>query len=292
MQNLWSQEVERSFFEKAMQGFAQPEQLFYLTDDNRFLAYWPKSYTGKKSTLQSRNSLIGQFTETWISELIQNCVGTRNLFSVQGAVCEEIGLTKKSPADVVIARRKSKYLSPEDILVIFEVKMSVVWNWELGNDELICLGDYKTHQGNPGLLRSDSMLKAIGKSINIRVSSHHASTIPIIVIGNTPITDSYLSKVDHLKTSGITQGFWSINPKPLDGQETLETTTKKGFMRFDTYESFQLSVVDLLSIPMNFFSSMKSKEELGKLIESANNASTYQQKAERFLKLLQDGEYE
>lgn len=292
MLNLWNQEVEQSFFEKAINSFAVPEQLFYVTDDNRFLAYWPKNYTGERSTLQSRNSLIGQFTETWINELIQNCVKVQNLFAVRGAVCEEIALTRRSPADVVIARKKSVHLNPEDILVIFEVKMSVVWNWELKNDELICLGDYRTHQGNPGLLRSDSMLKAIGKAINIRVSSHRASTIPIIVIGNTPITDSYYDKVDHLKTAGITQGFWSINPKPLDRQGTLETTNGKGFMRFDTYESFQRSVVELLSMPMNFFSGMKSKEELGKLIESANNAPTYQQKGERFLELLQDGKYE
>ena len=292
MQNLWNQEVERSFFEKSMQGFAAPEQLFYLTDDDRFLAYWPKGYKGKKSTLQSRNSLIGQFTETWINELIQDCVKGQNLYAVQGAVCQEIELTRQSRADVVIAQKKSVDLNPEDILVIFEVKMSVVWNWELRNDELICLGDYKTHQGNPGLLRSDSMLKAIGKAINIRVSSPRASTIPIIVIGNTPITDSYMGKVDHLKTAGITQGFWSINPMPLDQQNTLNTTDGKGFIKFDTYESLQRSVVEMLSMPMNFFSGMKNTEELGKLIESANNASTYQQKGERFLNLLQDGKYE
>ena len=292
MQNLWNQEVEQSFFEKAMQGFASPEKLFYLTDNDRFLAYWPKDYKGKKSTLQSRNTLIGHFTETWINDLIQSCVETKNLFAVPGAVCEEIELTTKSPADVVIARKKSIHLNPEDIVVIFEVKMSVVWNWELKDDKLICLGDYKTHQGTPGLLRSDSMLKAIGKAINIRVSSHSASTIPIIVIGNTPITDSYLGKVDHLKAAGITQGFWSINPKPLDKQNTLKTTNGEGFIKFDTYASFQRSVIELLSMPMNFFSGMKSKEELGKLIESANNASTYQEKGERFLKLLQDGTYE
>ena len=292
MQNLWNQEVEQSFFEKAMQSFASPEKLFYLTDNDRFLAYWPKGYKGKKSTLQSRNTLIGQFTETWINDLIQSCVKTENLFAVQGAVCEEIELTTKSPADVVIARKKSIHLNPEDIVVIFEVKMSVVWNWELKEDTLICLGDYKTHQGIPGLLRSDSMLKAIGKAINIRVSSHRASTIPIIVIGNTPITDSYRYKVDHLKNAGITQGFWSINPKPLDKQNTLKTTNGKGFIKFDTYASFQRAVIELLSMPMNFFSGMKSKEELGKLIESANNASTYQGKGERFLKLLQDGKYE
>ena len=75
--------------------------------------------------------------------------------------------------------------------------MSIVWNWELqGGKTLSCIGDYKTHQGNPGLLRSDSMLKGIGKSINIRVSSFQAATIPIIVMGNTPITNSYYPKVD------------------------------------------------------------------------------------------------
>ena len=136
------------------------------------------------------------------------------------------------------------------------------------------------------------MLKAIGKAINIRVSSHRASTIPIIVIGNTPITDSYLSKVDHLKIAGITQGFWSMNPKPLGRQKTLENTNGKGFMRFDTYESLQRSVIELLSMPMNFFSGMKSKEELGRLIESASKASTYEQKAERFLELLKEENYE
>ncbi len=292
MQNLWNQKVEKSFFEKAMRGFASPEQLFYLTDDNRFVAYWPKNYKGKKSTLQSRNSLIGKFTETWVTELIQNCVMVKDLFAVQGAICEEIGLTSKSPADVVIARKKTVILNPEDILVIFEVKMSVVWNWELKNDQLICLGNYQTHQGIPSLLRSDSMLKAIGKSINIRVSNHRSSTIPIIVIGNTPITDSYFGKVDHLKTAGIIQGFWSVNPRPLDEQNTLKTTDRKGFLRFDTYASFQDSVIELLSMQMNFFSSMKSKEELGRLIEAANKASTYKEKADTFLRSLRGEKYE
>lgn len=292
MQNLWNQEVERNFFENSMQGFASPEQLFYLTDDNRYLAYWPKSYTGKKSTLQSRNSLIGNFTETWIREIVQNCVRTKKLYAVQGAICEEIGLTKKSPADVVIAKKKNIHLNPEDILVVFEVKMSVVWNWELKNGELVCLGDYQTHKGIPGLLRSDSMLKAIGKAINVRVASFSSSTIPIIVIGNTPIQDSYFKKVDHLKTAGITQGFWSVNPKPLGEKKTLKTTDEKGFIRFDTYESFQNSVVELLSMQMNFFSGMKSKEELGRLIQSADKASTYIEKAETFLRLLKGEKYE
>lgn len=292
MLDLWNPAVERSFFEKALRDFASPEQLFYLTQDNRYLAYWPKGYGGRKSTLQSRNSLIGNFTETWTKKLVESCVKPRDLFAVQGAVCEEIELTRRSPADVVIALNNEVHLAPEDILVIFEVKMSVVWNWELKADQLICLGDYKSHQGNPGLLRSDSMLKAIGKAINIRVSSPRAATIPIIVIGNTPIQPSYEGKVDHLKTSGIIQGFWSVNPKPLDEANTLEVTQAQGFVRFDTYESFQHALVKLLATEMNFFAGMKSKEELGRFIEIANTESTYTQKAETFLRLLKDGSHE
>jgi len=102
-----------------------------------------------------------------------------------------------SPADIAISRSKSINQRAEDILAIIEVKMSIVWNWELQKSKsLSCIGDYKSHQGNPGLLRSDSMLKGIGKSINIRVSSFKATTIPIIVMGNTPITNSYYPKVD------------------------------------------------------------------------------------------------
>ena len=195
MIELWNKEVEKRFFAESVK-FATPEQLFYVTDKNRYLAYWPKGYDGKKSTLQSRNALIGNFTEKWTTDLIQEVVKDKGLFAVQGAICDEIALTNMSPADVVISRNKNINQQVEDILAIIEVKMSIVWNWELQGKSLSCIGDYKTHQGNPGLLRSDSMLKGIGKSINIRVSSFQAATIPIIVMGNTPITNSYYPKVD------------------------------------------------------------------------------------------------
>ena len=153
----------------------------------------PRDYKGKKTTIQSRNSLIGSFTEKWATDIIQQMVNDNKLYAVQGAMCEEIALTRQSPADVVISRSKGIEQKPEDILVIFEVKMSLVWNWQYIKEKSVfkCIGDYKTHSGTPGLLRSDSMLKAIGKSINIRVSSPSASRIPIIILGNTPITSHY-----------------------------------------------------------------------------------------------------
>lgn len=64
MPQLWSKDKEIEFFTEA-QKFASPEQLFYIGDDNRYYAYWPKSYKGKKQTLQGRNALIGNFTEKY-----------------------------------------------------------------------------------------------------------------------------------------------------------------------------------------------------------------------------------
>ncbi len=202
MPELWTKEKEIAFFSQALESFAEPEQLFYISDNGRFYAYWPKSYKGEKSTLQSRNALIGNFTEKYSVDLLHNFAKNYNLYAVQGIICKEIALSPRSPADVAICKVKKREQKPEDIVAIFEVKMSIVWNWEYRDGNIICIGDYKTHQGNPGLLRSDSMLKAIGKSINIRVSGYKASQIPIIILGNTPIKESYFKKVDHLKKLG------------------------------------------------------------------------------------------
>ncbi len=287
---LWSEGVEKRFFAKSL-GFATPEQLFYITDEERYVAYWPKGYKGKKSTLQSRNSLIGRFTEKWTTDLISKIVHVKNLYAVQGAVCNELGLSKNSPADVVISKTNRLDQRPEDILVIFEVKMSIVWNWEYkaGDSEIIilkCIGNYKTHQGNPGLLRSDSMLKAIGKSANIRASCLQSSKIPIVIIGNTPITSNYYSKVDRLKRIGFIQGFWSVNSNPIDSSDNIKSTKEEGFFRFDSEKELENIILDLINKERNFFSSMKSKEELGNIIEIANRKVSYKEKAEKFLELI------
>jgi hypothetical protein len=214
--------------------------LFYVTNEDKYLAYWPKDYKHKKYTLQSRNAPIGDFTEKWTTDLIQEIVKDRGLFAVKKAICKEIELRSDSPADVVISRNKNIIQEPEDIIVIIEVKMSIVWNWELKNNKLVSIGDYKTHKGTPGLLRSDTMLKAGGKSINIKVSSPKASTIPIIIMGNTPVKSSYYSKVDMLRETGIIQGFWSVNPEPLDdNEENIKKTEKEGFYRFDSFNELK-----------------------------------------------------
>lgn len=289
MPDLWTKEKEIEFFQDSAK-FATSEQLFYLGDDSRYYAYWPKTYTGKKTTLQSRNALIGNFTEKYSVDLLQGFANSKGLYAVQGTICNEIGLTPQSPADVVLCKNKRREQVAKDIVAIFEVKMSIVWNWELKNNQLICLGDFKTHRGNPGLLRSDSMLKAIGKSINIRVSSYSASQIPIIILGNTPITESYIQKVDHLLCAGIIQGFWSVNPNLLDNDgDNLKRTSGNGFIRMDSYDELKQNLDNLLSEKRGFFSSMKSKKELGRIIEIANREANFEAKAEKFLMLIREG---
>ena len=287
MPSLWSKDKEVEFFAETLKS-STAEKLFYIGDDSRYYAYWPKYYSGKKSTLQSRNAFIGNFTEQYSVDLLEEFAALKNLYAVQGVVCDEIGLTKQSPADVAICTSIDKFQRAENIRALFEVKMSIVWNWELINSEIRCLGDYRTHKGNPGLLRSDSMLKAIGKSINIRVSGHQASKIPIIVLGNTPITDSYKSKVDHLKKAGIIQGFWSVNSKPLDNSDSIKNTDEDGFVRMDTCSELENYLDNLFSNQLDFFSSMIGQSDLGRIIETASQGSSYDQKAEIFLSLIRE----
>lgn len=116
MIELWNKEVERRFFAEASKSFT-PEELFYVTNEDKYLAYWPKDYKHKKYTLQSRNAPIGDFTEKWTTDLIQEIVKDRGLFAVKKAICKEIELTSDSPADVVISRNKNIIQEPEDIIV-------------------------------------------------------------------------------------------------------------------------------------------------------------------------------
>lgn len=107
MPTLWNKNQEKDFFIKSLE-FATTEQLFYITKDKKFLAYWPKKYDGAKTTLQSRNSLIGSYAEKWATDLFSEIAEAIGGYSVQGVISEEIGLTKKSPADAAICKTKDE----------------------------------------------------------------------------------------------------------------------------------------------------------------------------------------
>ena len=284
---LWNKNHEKLFFDKS-KNFASYEQLFYRTDDGRYLSYWPKGYSGTKSTLQARNSLIGNFTEKWVVDLMKNIIQDEELYVIQQAQIPSIGITRKSPADIVVATSNKKVLMPDEVKLIFEVKMSIVWNWEydVKTSSVREIGDYRTHQGRPSFTRSDSILKAIGKCIDIRVSNLKASKIPLIVLGNAPLSNGFCKKADYLKNAGIIQGFWSLNPFPLNHGNTRKRSHKNAFIRIDNTDELNITLNQLFNQDLNFFSSMESPEELGHLIEMANEESTYEDKGLKFLNLL------
>ena len=81
MKTLWNKKQEKDFFVKSLE-FATPEQLFYQVDNDKLYAYWPKGYKGIKTTLQSRNSLIGSFTERWTTDLFNEIAKKLNGYAV------------------------------------------------------------------------------------------------------------------------------------------------------------------------------------------------------------------
>jgi hypothetical protein len=284
--DLWNIETEKKFFVEALKNFSTPEQLFYKFGEEYF-AYIKKGQQNNGQTLQSRNSLIGQFTEKWCKDLLTPIANELGLYAVNSIVCNEIGLSKQSDADVAFCTTNSRFQKAENIKLIFEVKMSIVSNYKYlaNSDTLQCIGDYKTHKGTPSILRSDSMLKAIGKSINIRVSGIASTKIPIIILGNSPITDSYKNKVDFLKTSGVIQGFLSLFPNPTTSSFNSQTP-EKGFQTISSYTQLNTILSEIVNSDMNYFSSMVSKPKLGQIISIANNEATDIKKAEKFLELI------
>jgi hypothetical protein len=287
LMELWNNDTEIKFFMEALKSFASPEQLFYSLQES-YYAYIPKGMSARGQTLQSRNSLIGQFTEKWSKSLFEPIAEQLGLYALNGVVCDEIGLSRLSKADLAFCTTNSTIQKPENIKLLFEIKMSVVSNYKYTHaNKVEYVGDYKQHKGNPALLRSDSMLKAIGKAINIRVSGKTASKIPIVILGNSPITTSYIKKVDFLKTSGVIQGFWSLNPNPTNS-DYVNNTPKLGFQTILGREQLFINCKELVTNEINYFSSMISKLRLGEIIRIASQETTDIAKAEKLLILIQN----
>jgi hypothetical protein len=284
---LWDNDTEILFFTEALKNFASPEQIFYKLQAGYF-AYIPKGMDAEGQTLQSRNALIGQFTEKWCKSFFEPVAQRLGLFAVNSVVCDELGLTRQTSADLAFCTTNDTVQKAENIKLLFEIKMSVVSNYKYNAANGVQLvGDYKSHKGQPSLMRSDSMLKAIGKSINIRVSGIASAKIPVIVVGNSPVTDSYLKKVDFLKTSGVIQGFLSLNPAPTATAFTA-SSPKSGFQTITNEAQVFDYCKRLVTNDMNYFSSMLSKQQLGELITIAAKEGRDNTNAEKFLTLLRN----
>lgn len=281
---MWSIKDEVNFFKDAI-NLSSIENLM-VNVRGRYYAFQPKNDDARVNTPQARNSFIGSTTEKWCKELFSQIAEQNNLYAVNGVVCEEIGLSRQSSADLAFCTSPSTIQKPENIKLIFEIKMGIVNNYFYnGNADFEYCGDYTTHKGNPSLLRSDSMLKAIGKSINLRVDSSKAKRIPIIILGNSPITSNYVKKVDCLKQSGVIQKFISLYPNPTNS-DFIRETPDKGFETYDSPNQIESYISHILNANMNYFSSMMSNKDLGRLISIANNEATDELKGQRLIEML------
>ena len=284
---MWTIEDEVKFFNDASQ-LASIEKLM-VNVHNRYYAFSPKSEDVHVNTPQARNALIGATTEKWCKDLFHDIARQNDLFAVNGVICNEIGLSAQSSADLAFCTSDNQIQSPENIKLIFEIKMGIVNNYLYDDideeNKFGWLGDYKTHKGNPSLLRSDSMLKAIGKSINIRVDSSLGKKIPIIILGNSPITNNYVKKVDSLIKNGVIQKFISLYPNPTD-TDFIKKTPERGFETFGEIEDLEKYISYVLNSNMNYFSSMMSNRDLGQIISLANLESTDELKGKKFIELL------
>lgn len=288
---FWSDIVEKQFFQhflRKKQVLSQ-EKLFYLIND-KYLAYIPKNVISPGYTLQSRNSLIGQFTEKWCQQLLSPIARKFNLYAVTNVICQEAGLSKQSSADVAFCKSDKQHQKYQDIKIIFEIKMSILSNYEFDKNKKTVkwIGDYTTHKGNPSLLRSDSMLKAIGKLISIRVANPCTRNIPLVVLGNSPITKHYEKKVDSLKNFGIIQGFLSLNPSLHPKRGVIKNTPKKGFQTIENKKDLEKFFGNLIHSRMIYFSAMTVKSKLGQIISKSNREKSIEGKAEKFLKLIEE----
>ncbi|MDR1725234.1 MAG: hypothetical protein LBR28_02450 [Bacteroidales bacterium] len=281
---LWNNNTEITFFTEALKNFASVEQLFYNLHSGYF-AYIPKGFETERQTLQSRNSLIGQFTETWCKNLFNPVAQKLGLYAVNGVVCNELGLTRQTSADLAFCTTDNKDQKAENIKLLFEIKMSIVSNYQYIDGQIKYIGDYKQHKGNPSLLRSDSMLKATGKAINIRVSGMESTKIPIIVLGNTPVTKNYTKKVDFLKQSGVVQGFWSLNPNPIN-DKFINQSPQEAFQTIYNEKQLFDNCKMLVESEFNYFSSMIAKQKLGAIIKISAQEQSDVAKAEKFLSLI------
>jgi hypothetical protein len=76
---LWNNDTEIQFFTESLKNFA----------------YVPKGSDAEGQTLQSRNSLIGQFTEKWSKTLFEPIANELGLFAINSVVGEELGFSRQ-----------------------------------------------------------------------------------------------------------------------------------------------------------------------------------------------------
>jgi hypothetical protein len=264
---LWSPSVEKELLERLVTLFPV-STLFYFTEEGRWLFYWEKGYKGKKYTLQQRNSLIGKMGEKWFLSILER-VGGEGWEIVHNWRGEGYGLPRGSEGDIVL-------LVGGVPKIVFEVKISFLWNWEYIPKEGRVRRVEGKHLGVPSLLRSDSFLKGIGKGVKIKVSPE-GRKIGYWLIGNTPIGKRGMETLPRIINSGIIDKVVSVGPKMGEGD---------GLTFISREEEFKELITEEIKVEKFFFGKRYSLKEIGEIVEKANRGKTLPEKGKLFLELI------
>lgn len=248
-------------------------------------------------SFNQRNAIVANETERFATSLIESAIDsspelTGKFYVKRNVQCPKLGLTKASAADVAILNQNViGPVKPDLIECIFEVKMSVIWNWT--EDDLSRpIADYDRHAGRPSIYRTDSILKAIGKAAITR-SCPDSERIPFIVLGNTPPPFNYREKVDVTVKSGLIQKWLSVTPNPLmvdpsDSSNKRNPKETTGFLRIDTVEELQKLLLDILTLKWIYMGAMVDPKKVGDIIKSLDLSRSSEEIGYEFIKRLPD----
>ena len=299
---LWTVETEREVIDESLLatiyckgdcGFS--EKAFFNTPKKKC----PRCKTTGLGVqaFNHRNAPVANETEKFALRLIRSAIDESpklagRYFAKRGVICKALGLKGNSGADVAILNRDLNGPVPADIIeCLFEIKMSVIWNWH-ENDLTRPIADYDCHSGRPSIFRTDSILKAIGKAAITR--SHIGSErIPFVVVGNSPPPGGYRANIDRTVDSGLIQKWISLTPNPLfvqpnksPDERNPKTTNTGGFLRIDSFGELQELLLSLLGQRWRYIGTMTDSQHIGRLIRSLNLSRSDQDIGDEFLQRL------
>ncbi len=247
------------------------------------------------SEFNQRNALVADNTERFAVTLFDYVINHSphlmgKFFVKRNVECRQLELSGRTKADIAILNQDiDTPVLPEMIECIFEVKMSLIWNWSETNRERP-LADYDRHAGRPSIYRTDSILKAIGKAAVTR-SCLGSERIPFIVVGNTPPPVTYRDKVDGTVKAGLIQRWISLTPSPLVVEPSKSPQNRNpkstlGFERIDSLVELEKLFIKILTVNWRYVGAMVEVKKIGEIIRALDLSQTCEKIGETFLRQL------
>ena len=297
---LWSEDKERDILVDSMFATISCKQCGYVEKSVFRCSSDKCPNCGARrlavSEFNQRNAIVADATERFALQLFQSVVNNSSalngkFFVKRSVECPQLELRGRTKADLAILDKNLEGpVILERIKCIFEVKMSIIWNWS-ERDRGQPLADYDSHAGRPSIYRTDSILKAIGKAAITRACKG-SERIPFVVVGNTPPPVAYRDKVDGTVRSGLIQRWISLTSKPLvvktewlpNKRNPKETF---GFLRMDSTNELEEMFVNILTKDWRYMGAMVEPKEIGGIIRGLDLTKTDEQIGEAFLQLME-----